>query len=203
MRRERDGAAKPGKRVDPGRQIGLAAETSGFLSCATQVALRDVFGSFPRRAREVIPVKRTCRPSSPPLVPCLAGPLLLLTCVPCAMRHDCHAAAPDGERQQAANPADAIVGVWKPADMDVNIQIFSTNGQYAGAVVKAANPALINSGMLRGVVFNPASNTWQGEVFAMKLGKFVPMTIRLTATGFEMVAGSGLMSKTVEWRRVT
>jgi hypothetical protein len=28
------------------------------------------------------------------------------------------------------------------------------------------------------------------------------MTIKTTATGFEMVAGSGIMSKTVEWVRV-
>jgi hypothetical protein len=28
------------------------------------------------------------------------------------------------------------------------------------------------------------------------------MTIRMTATGFEMVAGAGLMTKTVEWVRV-
>jgi hypothetical protein len=28
------------------------------------------------------------------------------------------------------------------------------------------------------------------------------MTIKMTANGFEMVAGSGFMSKTVEWVRV-
>jgi hypothetical protein len=38
-------------------------------------------------------------------------------------------------------------------------------------------------------------------VFALKRGDFVPMTIRTTPTGFEMVAGSGLMSKTIEWVR--
>ena len=130
----------------------------------------------------------------------LAGPLLVVAGGAFLLPHAREASAAD--RQQAANPADAIVGVWKPTDMDVDIQIFNSNGQYVGAVVKAANPALINSGMLRGISFNPSNNTWQGEVFAMKLGQFVPMTIRLTATGFEMVAGSGFMSKTVEWQRV-
>jgi hypothetical protein len=43
---------------------------------------------------------------------------------------------------------------------------------------------------------------WRGEVFALKRGEFVPMTIKITANGFEMVAGSGFMSKTVEWVRV-
>ena len=51
------------------------------------------------------------------------------------------------------------------------------------------------------------SSAWRpdlgrGEVFALKRGEFVPMTIKITANGFEMVAGSGFMSKTVEWVRV-
>ena len=147
-------------------------------------------------------MKNICRPSCLSSMLSLVAPLFVFACAAVALQHAGNAAAPEADRQQAANPGDAIVGVWKPADMDVNIQIFNSNGQYAGAVVKAANPAMINSGMLRGIVFNPASNTWKGEVFAMKLGQFVPMTIKLTATGFEMVAGSGLMSKTVEWQRV-
>lgn len=147
-------------------------------------------------------MNHSCRPSRASSMLSLTGALLALACVVIALQHVGNAATPGADRQQAANPADAIVGVWKPADMDVNIQIFNANGQYAGAVVKAANPAMINSGMLRGIVFNPASNTWKGEVFAMKMGQFVPMTIKLTATGFEMVAGSGFMSKTVEWQRV-
>jgi hypothetical protein len=104
--------------------------------------------------------------------------------------------------QQAANPADAIVGDWRPADMDVAIRIFPANGAYVGGVVKAANPALVNTELLRNVHFDPASSTWKGEVFAVKRGEFVPMTMRMTATGFEMVAGAGFLSKTVEWVRV-
>jgi hypothetical protein len=56
--------------------------------------------------------------------------------------------------------------------------------------------------MFRGITYDAASNTWRGEVFALKRGDFVPMTIRTTPAGFEMVAGSGLMSKTIEWVRV-
>ena len=103
---------------------------------------------------------------------------------------------------QQAGGADAIVGDWKPTDMDVDIRIFPKDGKYVGGVVKAANPALINTEMLREIQFDPASNMWRGEVFALKRGQFVPMTIKTTATGFEMVAGSGIMSKTVEWVRV-
>ena len=103
---------------------------------------------------------------------------------------------------QQASGADAIVGDWKPTDMDVDIRIFPKDGKYVGGVVKAANPALVNSEMLREIQFDPASNMWRGEVFALKRGEFVPMTIKITANGFEMVAGSGFMSKTVEWVRV-
>jgi hypothetical protein len=156
---------------------------------------------FTSQSQEGPAMKTSCRPSRLSSMLPLTGSLLL-ACGALALQHQSNAAATEADRQQAANPADAIVGVWKPADMDVNIQIFNSNGQYAGAVVKAANPALVNSGMLRGIVFNPATNSWKGEVFAMKLGQFVPMTIKLTATGFEMVAGSGFMSKTVEWQRV-
>ena len=103
---------------------------------------------------------------------------------------------------QQASGADAIVGDWKPTDMDVDIRIFPKDGKYVGGVVKAANPALVNSEMLREIQYDPASGMWRGEVFALKRGQFVPMTIKITANGFEMVAGSGFMSKTVEWVRV-
>lgn len=103
--------------------------------------------------------------------------------------------------QAPANPADAIVGDWKPADMPVTVRIFPAQGQYLGGIVAAENPALVNTELLRGVTYDAASNTWRGEVFALKRGEFVPMTIRTTATGFEMVAGAGLMSKTIEWVR--
>jgi uncharacterized protein (DUF2147 family) len=103
---------------------------------------------------------------------------------------------------QQASAADAIVGDWQPTDMDVDIRIFPKDGKYVGGVVKAANPALVNSEMLREIQFDQASGMWRGEVFALKRGEFVPMTIKITANGFEMVAGSGFMSKTVEWVRV-
>ena len=103
---------------------------------------------------------------------------------------------------QQASGADAIVGDWKPTDMDVDIRIFPKDGKYVGGVVKAANPVLVNTEMLREIRYDPASNMWRGEVFALKRGEFVPMTIKITANGFEMVAGSGFMSKTVEWVRV-
>lgn len=122
----------------------------------------------------------------------------LVACAPATRAADDQPAA----TPQAANPADAILGDWKPADMDVAIRIFQAKGQYVGGVVKAANPALINTQMLRGIAYDPSSRTWRGEVFALKRGDFVPMTIRMTPTGFEMVAGSGLMSKTIEWVRV-
>jgi len=113
------------------------------------------------------------------------------------------ACAPVVMAQQApGNPGDAIVGDWRPADMNVSVRIFPSNGQYLGGVVKADNPEMVNKEMMRGITFDPNTNTWRGEVFAIKRGQFVPMTIKMTAAGFEMVAGSGIMSKTVEWVRV-
>lgn len=107
------------------------------------------------------------------------------------------------EAQQAANPADMIVGDWRPSDMpDVDIRIFPANGKYVGGVVKAANPAMVNTEMLREIEYVPATRTWKGEIFAIKRGMFVPMTIRLTDGGFEMVAGSGILSKTITWVRI-
>jgi hypothetical protein len=111
------------------------------------------------------------------------------------------AAAP--AQQQAASPADMIVGDWRPSDMpDVDIRIFPANGKYVGGVVKSANPAMVNTEMLREIEYVAATRTWKGEIFAIKRGMFVPMTIRLTSGGFEMVAGSGIMSKTIEWVRI-
>ena len=106
-------------------------------------------------------------------------------------------------RQPVASPADAITGDWRPSDMpDVDVRIFLANGKYVGGIVKAANPALVNTEMLREIEYVPASQSWKGEVFALKRGMFVPMTIRMTGGGFEMVAGSGILSKTIEWVRI-
>jgi hypothetical protein len=104
--------------------------------------------------------------------------------------------------QPPQNPADALVGDWRPADMNVTVRIFPAQGQYLGGIVKADHQELVNKEMLRGITFDPTTNTWKGEVFALKRGQFVPMTIRMTPAGFEMVAGSGIMSKTIEWSRV-
>jgi hypothetical protein len=106
-----------------------------------------------------------------------------------------------GAPQPAANPADMILGDWRPTDMDVTVRIFVLKGKYVGGVVKAANPQLVNTELLREIAYDTATNTWKGEIFAVKRGAFVPMTIRLTKGGFEMVAGSGIMSKTIEWVR--
>ncbi len=104
--------------------------------------------------------------------------------------------------QPPQNPADAIVGDWRPADVNVTVRIFPANGRYLGGIVQAENQELINKEMLKDVTFDPNTGTWKGEVFAIKRGQFVPMTIRMTQAGFEMVAGSGFMSKTIEWSRV-
>lgn len=129
-----------------------------------------------------------------------------LTLVSCVARAESVATAatprPAVVGQAPANPADAIVGDWKPADMPVTVRIFPSQGQYLGGIVASDDPALVNKELLRGITYDAASNTWRGEVFALKRGEFVPMTIRATAAGFEMVAGSGLMSKTIEWVRV-
>ncbi len=86
--------------------------------------------------------------------------------------------------------------------MDVDIRIFPKDGKYVGGVIKATNPALVNTELLREIQFDAATGTWRGEMFALKRGEFVPMTIKMTANGFEMVASAGFMSKTVEWVRV-
>ena len=101
--------------------------------------------------------------------------------------------------QQGAG--DAVVGDWRPSDMDVTVRIFANNGQYLGAIVNAPDPQMINRELIRGLVFDPTMNAWHGEVFAIKQGKFMPMTIRMTPAGFDMVAGSGVFSKTMNWVR--
>ena len=102
--------------------------------------------------------------------------------------------------QQGAG--DKIVGDWRPTDQDVTVRIFANNAQYLGAIVQAADPQMINRELIRGLVYDPAMGTWHGEVFAIKQGKFMPMTIRMTPAGLEMVAGSGVFSKTINWVRV-
>lgn len=141
----------------------------------------------------------SCQPSS-------SAVFLAIAACFCAVPGTVPATAADrvpAEAQQAANPADMIVGDWRPSDMpDVDIRIFPANGKYVGGVVKAANPAMVNTEMLREIEYVPATRTWKGEIFAIKRGMFVPMTIRLTDGGFEMVAGSGILSKTITWVRI-
>jgi len=101
--------------------------------------------------------------------------------------------------QQGAS--DAVVVDWRPNDQDVTVRIFANNGQYLGAIVKAPDPQMINRELIRGLAFDPGMGVWHGEIFATKQGKFMPMTIRMTPAGFDMVAGSGVFSKTMNWVR--
>ena len=105
-------------------------------------------------------------------------------------------------QQPSDNPADAIVGDWRPADMNVDVRIFPSQGQYLGGIVKAENQELISKEMMRGITYDPKTTSWKGEVFAFKRGQFVPMSITMTPTGFRMVAGTGILSKTIDWVRV-
>jgi hypothetical protein len=65
------------------------------------------------------------------------------------------AAGPEEPRMQQANPADALVGVWKPSDMDVDIQVVGSGGQYQGVVVKAAE--------------RPAVSHWSGAPYTKRV----------------------------------
>lgn len=102
--------------------------------------------------------------------------------------------------QQGAG--DRVVGDWRPSDQDVTVRIFANNGQYLGAIVHAPDPQMINRELIRGLAYDPAMGVWHGEIFAIKQGKFMPMTIRMTPAGLDMVAGSGVFSKTINWVRV-
>lgn len=99
-------------------------------------------------------------------------------------------------------PGAAVVGDWRPTDQDVTVRIFANGGEYLGAIVQAPDPQLINRELIRGLVFDPAMGVWHGEIFALKQGKFMPMTIRMTPAGLDMVVGAGVFSKTVNWVRV-
>jgi hypothetical protein len=102
--------------------------------------------------------------------------------------------------QQGAG--DRVVGDWRPGDQELTVRIFASNGQYLGAIVNAPDPQMINRELIRGLVYDPAMGVWHGEIFAIKQGKFMPMTIRMTPAGLDMVAGSGVFSKTINWVRV-
>lgn len=109
-------------------------------------------------------------------------------------------------RASAAPPmtqvaGDAVVGDWRPHDQDLTVRIFANNGQYLGAIVQAPDPQLINRELIRGLVYDPTMGVWHGEIFAIKQGKFMPMTVRMTPAGLDMVAGAGVFSKTINWVR--
>ena len=109
-------------------------------------------------------------------------------------------------RAEAASPTaqvagDAVVGDWRPHDQDLTVRIFANNGQYLGAIVKAPDPQLINRELIRGLVYDPTMGVWHGEIFAIKQGKFMPITVRMTPAGLDMVAGAGVFSKTINWVR--
>lgn len=138
----------------------------------------------------------------PPVSQLLVSAVMVVVAGRMASAIEAVASASPVSQQAPANPADAIVGDWRPADMNVDVRIFASGGQYLGGIVKADNPEMVNKEMLRGITFDASTGTWKGEVFAIKRGDFVPMTIRVTAAGFEMVAGSGFMTKTINWVRV-
>jgi|WetSurMetagenome_2_1015567.scaffolds.fasta_scaffold62049_4 hypothetical protein len=78
--------------------------------------------------------------------------------------------------------------------------ILPVNALAADAAVSppAASEALQ---MFRGLVYDATRAEWSGEVYAVKMGEFVPAVIRLSKDGFVLTAGSGFFSRKMTWVR--
>lgn len=99
-------------------------------------------------------------------------------------------------------PAEAIIGLWKPVDRNVTVNIERTGGNFTGTVSASGDTAQVGMVILRGLVFNEAERLYRGEVFAAKRGMFVPAKIRMTdAKTFRLTAGSGFFTREVDWQR--
>ena len=102
--------------------------------------------------------------------------------------------------------AGDLTGYWKMDEDPVWIEIKNDNDQLTGTVVKNANiPEATGRTMLKDVTADKGeASTWQGQVYAQKLGSFKDATItQPDADHMAFKVKVGLMSRTVTWTRIT
>jgi uncharacterized protein (DUF2147 family) len=99
----------------------------------------------------------------------------------------------------AGSEGDALVGTWKPDDREVVVGITRVGAGYAA---RAPAPDGGSVDLFRGVVWDAASKTWKGELYAPKRKEWLGAVLRLEgADTLVLKVGSGFFSKELTWRR--
>jgi uncharacterized protein (DUF2147 family) len=101
----------------------------------------------------------------------------------------------------AGSEGDALVGTWKPDDREVVVGLTRV-----GAGFSAAAPAPDGGSveLFRGVVWDAASKTWKGELYAPKRKEWLGAVLRLEgADTLVLEVGSGFFGKKLTWRRTS
>jgi uncharacterized protein (DUF2147 family) len=113
--------------------------------------------------------------------------------------------APDSRLPHVAEgprePADALLGRWRPPSGEIVVEIARSGSGYVGTVVASSeHPALVGKALFRGLTYDSAHTVWRGQVLAVKKREYVPASIRLERDGaFVLTAGSGLFTKDIRW----
>ena len=99
--------------------------------------------------------------------------------------------------------ADLILGKWSRSNQKNIIEIKLSGKIYSAVVVKnEPNPAADNKLFMRGLAYDTSHNVWNGEVFAVKRGEYVPVILKMKGTDtLMMTAGTGMLSKEIVWTR--
>jgi uncharacterized protein (DUF2147 family) len=101
------------------------------------------------------------------------------------------------------NSANLILGKWSRSNQKNIIEIQRNGKIYSALVVKnEPNPATDNKLFMRGLLYDTSHNVWNGEVFAVKRGEYVPVILKMKGTDtLMMTAGTGMLSKELVWAR--
>lgn len=93
-----------------------------------------------------------------------------------------------------------LAGIWNTGQENSRVEITAVDGGYFGTLISSDNEnARIGTQLLKDV--KPDGNGWKGTLYAPRRQAWYDATLEVEGDVLEITIGSGLLSKTVTWRR--
>jgi len=93
-----------------------------------------------------------------------------------------------------------LSGKWNTGSDNTIIEIYHKSDGYYGKIISSENrEAKIGTDILQGFTYR--NNRWQGKVFGPRRNQLMDATIEIKGDTMILKVGSGIMSRTLEWKK--
>jgi hypothetical protein len=110
-------------------------------------------------------------------------------------------AEPEAPSTSSSTDPQALLGTWKASGKNLVVDVRESGDGFVGVVSDAPVSRLIGKTMFRDVVFDPARETYSGQVLAVRRKEYVPAVFTVQGDTMTLRAGKDGSSKTMKWHR--